>query len=211
VCIARRRGKPHSYDKLIDHRVFGIGDAVHIPQQSPVAIKREIELKSPVSGRRRPNRSSDERAERYPSRPIPVHVFGHRRSGCLLRPGEDHLVEGVIASNIKPVVRCRVPDLKIIGACILGVIGVKAGWSIHGRLDAALFGEEPSRFVVSVAPAKAANLKKEAARQGVRLIEVGEVGGTRLMIEGLVNARLEDLRATWYGALEGALRGAAER
>jgi len=95
--------------------------------------------------------------------------------------------------------------------CILGVIGVKAGWSIHGRLDAALFGEEPSRFVVSVAPAKAANLKKEAARQGVRLIEVGEVGGTRLMIEGLVNARLEDLRATWYGALEGALRGAAER
>jgi len=33
----------------------------------------------------------------------------------------------------------------------------------------------------------------------------------QVFAEGLVNARLEDLRATWYGALEGALRGAAER
>ena len=95
--------------------------------------------------------------------------------------------------------------------CILGGIGLKDGWKIRGRLDAALFGEEPSRFVVSVAPAKAAKLKKEAAKRGVRLAKLGEVGGTRLSIEGLVNARLEDLRATWYGALERALRGAAER
>ncbi len=95
--------------------------------------------------------------------------------------------------------------------CILGGIGIKAAWKIRGRLDAALFGEEQSRFVISVAPAKLAQLKKEAARRGVRLMKLGEVGGTRLMIEGLVNARLEDLRAAWYGALERALRGAAER
>jgi phosphoribosylformylglycinamidine synthase len=95
--------------------------------------------------------------------------------------------------------------------CILGGIGLKGGWKICGRLDAALFGEEPSRFVVSVAPAKAAKLKKEAAKRGVRLTKLGEVGGTRLSVEGLVSARLEDLRATWYGALERALRGAAER
>ena len=60
--------------------------------------------------------------------------------------------------------------------------------------------------MVSVAPAKAAKLKKEAARRGVRLTKLGEVGGARLMIEKLVNARLEDLRATWHGALERALR-----
>jgi len=95
--------------------------------------------------------------------------------------------------------------------CILGGTGVKAGWKTSGRLDAALFGEEQSRFVVSVAPAKAAQLKKEAVRRGVRLMKLGEVGGTRLMVEGLVNARLDDLRVTWRGALEQALRGAAER
>jgi phosphoribosylformylglycinamidine synthase subunit PurL len=95
--------------------------------------------------------------------------------------------------------------------CILGGIGIEAGWNIRDRLDAALFGEEPSRFVVSVAPAKAARLKKESARRGVRLVRLGEVGGTRLVIEGLVNARLDDLRTAWYGALERALRGAAER
>jgi phosphoribosylformylglycinamidine synthase II len=90
--------------------------------------------------------------------------------------------------------------------CILGGCGIKAAWKVRSRLDAALFGEEPSRFVVSVAPAKAVKLKKEAARRGVRLTKLGEVGGARLVIEKLVNARLEDLRATWHGALERALR-----
>jgi hypothetical protein len=81
---------------------------------------------------------------------------------------------------------------------------------MKGRLDAALFGEGPSRFVVSVAPAKSARLKKEAARRGVRLTKLGQVRGMRLSIEGLVNARVEDLRTAWYGGLERALRGTAQ-
>jgi phosphoribosylformylglycinamidine synthase II len=91
--------------------------------------------------------------------------------------------------------------------CILGGAGFAGAWKMKGRLDAALFGEGPSRFIVTAAPAKAARLKKEAARRGVRLTKLGQVRGTRLSIEGLVNARLEDLRTAWYGGLERALRG----
>ena len=85
--------------------------------------------------------------------------------------------------------------------CIWGEIGFKGGWRTKGRLDAALFGEGPSRFVVSVAPTKAALLKKEAARRGVRLTKLGEVGGPRLMIEGLVNKRISDLKEAWQAPL----------
>ncbi len=94
--------------------------------------------------------------------------------------------------------------------CILGGTGFAGAWKMKGRLDAALFGEGPSRFVVSVAPAKAARLKKEAARRGVRLTKLGQVRGTRLSIEGLVNARVDDLRTAWHGGLERALRGTAQ-
>ena len=90
-------------------------------------------------------------------------------------------------------------------SCILGRIGFKGALKTRGRLDAALFGEEPSRFVVSVAPVNASRLEKEAARRGVRLTKLGEVGGARLVIRGLVDARLEDLDVTWHGALERAL------
>jgi phosphoribosylformylglycinamidine synthase len=85
--------------------------------------------------------------------------------------------------------------------CIWGEIGFKGGWRTKGRLDAALFGEGPSRFVVSVAPTKAAMLKKEAARRGVQLTKLGEVGGPRLMIEGLVNKRISDLKEAWQAPL----------
>jgi phosphoribosylformylglycinamidine synthase len=81
--------------------------------------------------------------------------------------------------------------------CIWGEIGFKGGWKTRGRLDAALFGEEPSRFLVSVAPAKATKLEKEAARRGVRMTKLVEVRGTRLIVEGLVNKRIGDLKETW--------------
>ncbi len=93
--------------------------------------------------------------------------------------------------------------------CILGEKGFKGAWKVKGRLDACLFGEGPSRFVISVPPAQAARLKEEAARRGVRLMKLGQVRGTRLAIEGLMNVRLDDLRAAWRGALERALRGTA--
>ncbi|MDM7999067.1 MAG: phosphoribosylformylglycinamidine synthase subunit PurL [Dehalococcoidia bacterium] len=90
---------------------------------------------------------------------------------------------------------------------ILGGVGFTGRWNISGRRDAALFGEAPSRFVISVPPEKVSLLKKEASRWGVGLVKLGTVGGTRLVIEGLTDMRTEDLRSAWHGGLERALRG----
>ncbi|OGO01518.1 MAG: phosphoribosylformylglycinamidine synthase II [Chloroflexi bacterium RBG_13_53_26] len=91
--------------------------------------------------------------------------------------------------------------------CIMGSVGFRGGWPIKGRLDEALFGEAPSRIVVSVSSNKVADVKKMAARHGVKLTKLGVVGGRKIIIEGLVDLPLDDIGTAWRHGLERALRG----
>ena len=90
--------------------------------------------------------------------------------------------------------------------CFFGGIGFRGGWKIKGRLDAALYGEMPSRFVVSVAPARVAGLKKEATRHGIGMRKLGVVGGKRFVVGGLIDVELERARGMWHDGLERTLR-----
>jgi len=75
------------------------------------------------------------------------------------------------------------------------------------RLDAALFGEAQSRFVVAVASeTAAADLEGRAGAAGIPAIRLGAVGGTRLRL-GAVDLDLDVARAGYDGALEQALAG----
>ena len=69
------------------------------------------------------------------------------------------------------------------------------------RPDALLFGEDASRILVSYSPAKAAEVRAIAARAGVSFDELGEVSGSSLVIEGLLSARVAELKAPWTRAL----------
>ena len=91
-------------------------------------------------------------------------------------------------------------------SCFFGGIGFRGGWKIRGRLDAALYGELPSRFVVSVAPARVAGLKKEATRNGIGVRKLGVVGGKRFIVEGLIDVGLGRARGMWHDGLEMTLR-----
>jgi phosphoribosylformylglycinamidine synthase subunit PurL len=95
--------------------------------------------------------------------------------------------------------------------CIMGSVGFRGGRPIRGRLDEALFGEAPSRIVVSVSSNKVADVKKRAARHGVRLTKLGVVGGRKIIIEGLVDLPLDDIGTAWRHGLERALRGSPPR
>ncbi len=76
-----------------------------------------------------------------------------------------------------------------------------------GRLDAALFGEAQSRFLVAVREEGAlAALGALAAAAGVECIELGRCAGERFRL-GPVDASLEALRAQYEGGLERALGG----
>jgi len=93
---------------------------------------------------------------------------------------------------------------------IAGKIGVQVGLSTQGlRRDALLFGESPSRFVLTVAPANGDMLESVLAETGVPFEVVGWVRGERLQI-GVdraltIDRPVADLGEAYDTALERAL------
>ena len=92
--------------------------------------------------------------------------------------------------------------------CLAGNVGLDAGAADLGeRVDAALFGEAQSRFVVGVRDAEACDaLAALAAESGVPVTVLGPAGGDRLWL-GPVDASVEALRGAYEGGLERALGG----
>jgi phosphoribosylformylglycinamidine synthase subunit PurL len=91
-----------------------------------------------------------------------------------------------------------------------GAVGAEIGLEATGRLDALLFGEAPSRIIVSAAPECRARLESCAQKAGAPIHCLGRVGGGRLSIEvsGTRAAGLEvaPARAAWRSALSRSLK-----
>ena len=73
-----------------------------------------------------------------------------------------------------------------------------------------LFGESPSRFVLSVDPAAVGELHRRHTAAGVAAATVGDAGGDRLAVDGLagganVDVAVADVVAAWQGALPALL------
>jgi phosphoribosylformylglycinamidine synthase len=65
----------------------------------------------------------------------------------------------------------------------------------------ALFSESASRAVVSVPPERANELVELAARHGVPCTHLGETGGPRIVMGGLFETTVEELRDVYEGAI----------
>ncbi len=90
--------------------------------------------------------------------------------------------------------------------CIAGERGLDAGAvAIEGRLDAALFGEAPSRIVVSTEQPDA--LEALASGHGVPIARLGRVTGDRLAFADAIDASIAELSASYEGGLLAALDG----
>ncbi len=88
--------------------------------------------------------------------------------------------------------------------CIAGDLGLDAsGVTIEGRLDAALFGEAPSRIVVSTAQGDA--LRELAREREMPLLLLGPAAGGRLALGALVDVAVDDLRRAYEEGLPRAL------
>jgi phosphoribosylformylglycinamidine synthase len=76
---------------------------------------------------------------------------------------------------------------------------------VHGHRE--LFSEAPSRVVVAVAPGRddEAELRRRANAAGVPLRRLGEAGGDRLVVEGLVDLGLAKATERWRAALPALL------
>jgi phosphoribosylformylglycinamidine synthase len=86
--------------------------------------------------------------------------------------------------------------------CLLGGIGVRCP-AIRPeaplRLDAAFFGESPSRFVVSLASRAMPELQSLARRHHVEISLLGLAGGDFVEFEGQFRLSLEEMRQAWEG------------
>ena len=71
------------------------------------------------------------------------------------------------------------------------------------RWDAALFGEAPSRILVSVSPDRLSDALTAARAAAVPAAVVGETGGDRFSIGRLLNLPVADLSAAWQNGLSG--------
>ena len=91
----------------------------------------------------------------------------------------------------------------IAESCILGRVGVTLAMPEGREPDAAtLFGEDPSRVVISFAPAVKPLVARCAEEYGVPLTRLGMVGSGRLAIAGVVNVAVADLAERHARALE---------
>ncbi len=92
-------------------------------------------------------------------------------------------------------------------SAVLGGVGFTGAGSVpEGRWDAALFGETPSRAVVTCSAADAERVEAAAREAGVPCARLGATGGARFTIPGLLlDEPLADLADAFFGGLERAL------
>jgi phosphoribosylformylglycinamidine synthase len=93
-------------------------------------------------------------------------------------------------------------------SCIYGGVGAEvtlATMESKLRLDARLFGESPSRIVLSASPGKARQIEAIAKRHGAPVTTLGKVGGDRLLIsaEGkqVAEMAVAEMDGVWRSAI----------
>jgi len=69
------------------------------------------------------------------------------------------------------------------------------------RPDALLFGEDASRIVISFALEQRERVEAVCRAAGAEVVDIGQVGGASLNVEGLFEARLSELREAWRTAI----------
>jgi phosphoribosylformylglycinamidine synthase subunit PurL len=89
-------------------------------------------------------------------------------------------------------------------AVALAEMAVKSGTGcrvsgISGHQE--LFGEGPSRVLLSVAPAKLSLVIERVVAASIPITEIGSAGGHRIVIEGLADFSVDEAVAAWKGAL----------
>jgi phosphoribosylformylglycinamidine synthase subunit PurL len=80
-------------------------------------------------------------------------------------------------------------------------LGCRVSLKSQLRPDALLFGEDASRIVVSYPPDNRKEVEAICKAAGAPFDDIGQVGGTALIVEGLLEAKLPDLKEAWSGAV----------
>jgi phosphoribosylformylglycinamidine synthase len=146
---------------------------------------------------------------RETGRPAPVDLDRERAV-------QDAVRSAIAAGLIRSAHDCSDGGLAfaLLECCISGpqaAVGAEVRFEPQGRLDALLFGESPSRVIVSAPPESRARLEHVARGAGVSVHLLGKVGGDRLTIavgsSSAVDLEVVPARTSWLTALGTLLKG----
>jgi phosphoribosylformylglycinamidine synthase len=117
-----------------------------------------------------------------------LHVLLHRAAGEIVLASAHDCSEGGLA-------------VALAESAILGGEGFAV--SVQGDLPehVTLFSESAARAVVSVRPEDEERLEELAADHEVPLARIGETGGPRVVVEGMFEATVHELREIWELAI----------
>ena len=93
--------------------------------------------------------------------------------------------------------------------CVAGPgrpLGVRIELREMMRTDALLFGESQSRIIISIEGKKLNRLREIAEKEGAPMQVIGEVGGTRFVVQPMIRLPVEELKTIWCNALEKRLQ-----
>jgi phosphoribosylformylglycinamidine synthase len=80
-------------------------------------------------------------------------------------------------------------------------LGCRVAFKSQLRPDALLFGEDPSRVIVSFRTGDRDRLEAICRAAGATFEDIGQVGGAALIIEGVLEAKVAELREAWSSAI----------
>ena len=111
--------------------------------------------------------------------------------------------EGVRAGVVRAAHDCSDGGLAVALAemCFAKDLGCRVSLDSKLRPDALLFGEDASRVVVSYAAGDREKVEGICRAAGAPLVEIGQVGGTSLAVEGLFEATVAELKEGWAAAI----------
>jgi len=152
-----------------------------------------------------------DRLERRP--PGPVLVDGAKLVVVGPSPGQalDFAAHRAVCEFVASVVNDGlvdgVHDVSDGGIAVtLGEMAVRSGVGFRVAIDPAeLFVESPSRVVLAVAPANLKPVHERHVRCGVAAALLGEAGGDRLVVDGVIDFALTDAQDAWRAQLPAAL------
>ena len=124
--------------------------------------------------------------------PPPVDLDNERRAGDWLlaahRDGSVGTAHDLSAGGLA---------IALAELSLAGGIGLRSGFAIEGAPHAALFGEDQGRYLVLMDPMDAGAYAEGARSVGLECIPIGEVGGERFVIEGLIDLAVSNLREAY--------------
>ena len=85
--------------------------------------------------------------------------------------------------------------------CFAKDVGCRVTLKSQLRADALLFGEDASRVVVSYRSGDRERVEAICSATGAPFEDVGQVGGSALIVEGVLEARIAELRESWSNAI----------